>query len=113
MRLLISVSNLRKSVVYATRCPFQHRVLYLELVLVGDLTCEVRTTAEMRADDDLHLLERQDDADVRPHTEELRLGGLYLSGVSGTLKGAEQLLEGLEMMKEACNLSSLLGVNVR
>lgn len=50
---------------------------------------------------------------MRSDAEELRLGGLYLRGWKGTLKGAEQLLEGLAMMKEACSLSSLLGVKVR
>lgn len=82
-------------------------------MLVGDLTCEVGATAEMRADSDLDLLERQDNADMRSDAEELRLGGLYLRGGRVTLKGAEQLLEGLAMMKEACSLSSLLGVKVR
>jgi hypothetical protein len=50
---------------------------------------------------------------VRTDAEEFGLGGLYLRGGRGTLKGAEQLLEGFAMMKEACSFSSLLGVKVR
>lgn len=50
---------------------------------------------------------------MRTNAEEFRLGALYLDGRGVTLKGAEQLLEGLAMMKEACSLSSLLGVKVR
>jgi hypothetical protein len=58
MCLLIGISDLREGVIDTPRCPFQHRVLHLELVLVGELTCEIGSTAEMRADCDLHLLER-------------------------------------------------------
>jgi hypothetical protein len=50
MCLLVGVGDLGKGVVDAHWRPFQHRVLDLELVLVGDLSGEVRSAPEERAD---------------------------------------------------------------
>jgi hypothetical protein len=105
MGLLVGVGDPGEGVVDAGGCAVKHRILHSELLFVGDLSGEVGTVLVDGAEGDLYLLQGQDDADVRADPEEFWLGGLDLRAGRGTLKGAEQLLEGLLMMKLASSFS--------
>lgn len=82
-------------------------------MLVGYLLREIFVIALGGNNSDLDLLQGKDDSDMRPNDEQFGFGGFDLSKRRDTLKGAEQLFEGLLMIKEASNLESEFGVKVR
>lgn len=82
-------------------------------MLVGYLLGKIFVIALWGNNSDLDLLQGKDDSDMRPNYEQLGLGGFDLSLSCNTLKGAEQLFEGLLMMNEVSNLESELGVKLR
>ena len=82
-------------------------------MLVGYLLREIFVIALGGNNSDLDLLQGKDDSDMRPNDEQFGFGGFDLYKRRDTLKGAEQLFEGLLMIKEASNLESEFGVKVR
>lgn len=113
MYLFIGIGNFGDGVCDTAGSPVEHGVLYPKFMLVGYLSCQFGTALEDSDNKDLHLLQRHNDTHMRSHPEKFGLGWFYLNEEEDTLKGAEQLVEGLLMMKLAYNFYSLFGVKDR
>ena len=113
MYLFISIGYFGDGVCDTVGSSVEHGILYPKFMFVGYLSCQFWTALEDSDNKDLNLLQGHDDTDMRSHPEKLWLGWFNLDREGDTLNGAEQLVEGLLMMKLAYNFYSLFGVNDR